>query len=99
MAGLDLQFQALGDGQTIARELSKDYYEAAGGYPAAAADSLMFGKLDSASALATLLDRVEDITNDDLEYAHRRLAGVKAGLEEVEINVRKANKASEVGAA
>ncbi|MEV0194833.1 hypothetical protein [Nonomuraea sp. NPDC050691] len=98
MAGLDLQYQALDNGQTVARELVKDYSAAAGGYPAATADSLMFGKLDGASSLAGLLDSVEQIASEDLEYAHRRLSGVESGLEEVRSNTRKAGKASDVAA-
>ncbi|MEV0145224.1 MULTISPECIES: hypothetical protein [unclassified Nonomuraea] len=98
MAGLDLQYKALDDGQTVARELAKDYSAAAGGYPAPTADSLMFGKLDSSSALAGLLDEVEQIASDDLEYAHRRLSGVEAGLEDVRGNTKKAGKSSEVAA-
>ncbi|NUW36962.1 hypothetical protein HTZ77_36990 [Nonomuraea sp. SMC257] len=98
MAGLDLQYKALDDGQVVVRELVKDYSATAGGYPAAAADSTMFGKLDGASALAGLIDNVERIASDDLEYAHRRLSGVESGLEEVETNSRKATKAGTVAA-
>ncbi|NUW44506.1 hypothetical protein [Nonomuraea rhodomycinica] len=97
MAGLDLQYKALDDGQTVAGELVKDYRAAAGDYPATAS-SLMFGKLDGASALAGLLDSVEKIASEDLEYAHRRLSGVESGLEEVETNTRKATKAGDVAA-
>ncbi|MFI6787893.1 hypothetical protein ACIBG4_11235 [Nonomuraea sp. NPDC050383] len=99
MAGLDLRYEALDDGQTVARELVKDYRAAAGGYPAATADSLMFGRLDGSSALAGLLDEVEQIISDDLEYAHRRLSGVESALEDVRSNVKKAEKASTIAAA
>ncbi|MBN6050455.1 hypothetical protein JYK22_00805, partial [Nonomuraea sp. RK-328] len=98
MAILDLHYQALDDGQTAARDLVKDYRAAAGNYPAATADSLMFGRLDGASSLASLLDRVEHLASDDLEYAHRRLSGVESGLEEVRRNTRGADKASDVAA-
>ncbi|WP_326823721.1 hypothetical protein OHA77_35990 [Streptosporangium sp. NBC_01639] len=99
MAGIDIHFEALDHCRTTAYNLSVLFGELDGKYPAGAADSSMFGKLADASTLAAVLDVVEKKLGSELGLVRGRLKDLEYALDDVEGNIRKANKASEVAEA
>ncbi|MCK2215797.1 hypothetical protein MF672_018650 [Actinomadura sp. ATCC 31491] len=94
MGGLDLHFQALEDCASTARRVAKEASELGGGYPAAATDSTIFGKLADSSGLAAAVDSVENAVDGELGQAGSKLEGVERALDKVRQNVRTANRAS-----
>ncbi|WP_329083757.1 MULTISPECIES: hypothetical protein [unclassified Streptosporangium] len=99
MTGVDIHFEALDRCRTTAYNLSVLFNDLGGEYPADAADSSMFGKLADASALAVVLDVVEKKLDSELGLVRGRLKDLEYALDDVEDNVRKADKSSEVAEA
>ncbi|MEU1386289.1 MULTISPECIES: hypothetical protein [unclassified Nonomuraea] len=94
MAGLDIHFEALDDCRIAAHAVANKFGDLADGFPATAVDSSIFGKLAGSSALATVVDGVEGVTDRECGKAKSLVQSVERALDLVESNVRKANDPS-----
>ncbi|MFI6918569.1 hypothetical protein ACIBIZ_01350 [Nonomuraea spiralis] len=91
MAGLDIHFDALDDCRIAANGVVGKFGDLADDYPAKAADSTIFGKLADSSALATVVDRVENTADREFSKAKSLVQSVERAMDLVQSNVRKAN--------
>ncbi|GAA4233995.1 archaellum component FlaC [Streptosporangium album] len=94
MAGTDIHFDALEQCRTTTKKLAGKYGDLADTYPATSADSSIFGRLTDSSALASAIDTIEKMVDDELGQVKNKLEGVERALDTVQENVRGANKAS-----
>ncbi|WP_336207641.1 hypothetical protein [Nonomuraea sp. LPB2021202275-12-8] len=94
MAVLDIHFDALDDCRSAAKRLAGKFGELAEGYPAETTSSSIFGKLAGVSALATAVDGVEKTASSEFGKAKTLVEGVERALDQVQDNVRTANKPS-----
>ncbi|GGQ02559.1 hypothetical protein GCM10010140_35920 [Streptosporangium pseudovulgare] len=93
MAGVDIHFQMLDQCRTTAKTLAGKFEELGGQYPAKTADSSVFGRLTDSSGLAAALDTVEKTLDDQLGRVGKKLRLVERALDQVQDNVRGANRA------
>lgn len=96
MAGVDVHFSALDRCRTAAKTGATNFETLLEKYPAAATDSSLFGKVAGASALATVIDGVENTVSDERDEVVSKLRGTERALDDVETNIREADKAGEV---
>ncbi|MEV6865741.1 hypothetical protein AB0M44_32690 [Streptosporangium subroseum] len=96
MANDDLHFPTLDKCCSAVKKPATRLEERGDPYPAKAAGSTAFGNRAGSSGLATILDRIESAVDGEPGRLTGRLLLVERALDEVETNIRRADKAGEV---
>ncbi|MBB4918692.1 hypothetical protein ACFY19_39685 [Streptosporangium saharense] len=97
MAGIDYNYDALEQCRTTVKKLVGRFGDLGDPYPAKGTDSTMFGRLTDASNLATALDGIEKTIDEELANVTGKLKDVEHALNDIEDNVRTANRAGGAG--
>ncbi|MFD0891224.1 hypothetical protein ACFQ08_42310 [Streptosporangium algeriense] len=93
MAGIDYNYDALEHCRTTVKKLTGKFGELGDPYPAKVTDSTVLGRLTDSSTLATALDGIEKTIDEELANVTGKLKDVEHALNDIEDNVRTANRA------
>ncbi|SDH01190.1 hypothetical protein SAMN05421505_110104 [Sinosporangium album] len=96
MAGFDIHFQALKNCGSAVYRLAKDFDQGYGQLkPAPRTDAALFGELEGGDALAAQIKSLEEgLIKKEFSDAAEKLRAVENALDQVEANVRAANRAA-----